>query len=107
MKKGDTVKFKNIVDKGDETARMILLENPDGGRVLVEDICSLPIRPTRVLPVKDLEVTEQYAHIKEIISQNTGGCCMVDFIVLNSGKVIGIGMDDSIGIYANKEEAGI
>ena len=36
MKKGDIVKFRNVVDEGDEDLRMILLEDPDGGRVLVE-----------------------------------------------------------------------
>ena len=35
MKKGDIVKFRNVVDAGDEELRMILLEDPDGGRVLV------------------------------------------------------------------------
>lgn len=38
MKKGDIVKFRNVVDAGDENLRMILLEDPDGGRVLVESV---------------------------------------------------------------------
>lgn len=39
MKKGDLVKFRNEVDPGDAKVRMILLEDPDGGRVLVGDVC--------------------------------------------------------------------
>ena len=39
MKKGDLVKFRNEVDPGDTKVRMILLEDPDGGRVLVGDVC--------------------------------------------------------------------
>ena len=35
MKKGDVVKFKNIIDAGDENVRMVLLEDPDGGRVFM------------------------------------------------------------------------
>lgn len=38
MKKGDIVKFRNVVVAGDEDLRMILLEDPDGGRVLVGSI---------------------------------------------------------------------
>lgn len=56
MKKGDVVKFKNIVDAGDENVRMVLLEDPDGGRVLVEDICDMNIKPTWRYNVEDLEV---------------------------------------------------
>lgn len=41
MKKGDIVKFRNFVDAGDEDFRMILLENLDGGRVLVESIVDM------------------------------------------------------------------
>lgn len=39
MKKGDIVKFKEVVDAGDDKVRMILTEDPDGGRVLVGDVC--------------------------------------------------------------------
>jgi len=39
MKKGDLVKFRDEVDPGDTKVRMILLEDPDGGRVLVGDVC--------------------------------------------------------------------
>ena len=56
MKKGNIVKFRNIVDAGDENLRMILLEDPDGGRVLVESIVDMKIRPTYRYNVEDLEV---------------------------------------------------
>ena len=56
MKKGDVVKFRNIVDAGDEDLRMILLEDPDGGRVLVESVVDMKIRPTCRYSVDDLEV---------------------------------------------------
>lgn len=39
MKKGDIVKFSEEVDPGDTKVRMLLLEDPDGGRVLVGDLC--------------------------------------------------------------------
>lgn len=56
MRKGDIVKFRNVVDAGDENLRMILLEDPDGGRVLVESIVDMKIRPTDRYNVDDLEV---------------------------------------------------
>lgn len=56
MKKGDVVKFKTVIDVGDENARMVLLEDPDGGRVLVEDICNMIIKPTSRYNIDDLEI---------------------------------------------------
>jgi len=55
--KGDIVKFRNVVDAGDENLRMILLEDPDGGRVLVESIVDMKIRPTDRYNVDDLELS--------------------------------------------------
>lgn len=55
MKKGDIVKFRKAVDPGDEDLRMILLEDSDGGRVLVESIVDMKIRPTFRYNVEDLE----------------------------------------------------
>lgn len=46
MRKGDIVKFRKVVDVGDEDLRMILLEDPYGGRVLVEGVVDMKIRPT-------------------------------------------------------------
>ncbi|MDH4164357.1 MAG: hypothetical protein OEW15_16970 [Nitrospirota bacterium] len=54
MKKGDIVKFKETVDVGDEKVRMRLLEDPDGGRVLVEALVGMQLNPTYVYQVKDL-----------------------------------------------------
>jgi hypothetical protein len=59
MKKGDIVKFRNPLDDNEIKERYKLLEDPDGGRVLVEGICDLPIRPTRVLLVEDLELGKE------------------------------------------------
>lgn len=56
MKKGDIVKFKQVVDAGDEDLRMVLLENPDGGRVLVVAIVDMNLKPTSRYNVEDLEV---------------------------------------------------
>ncbi|MDD2856966.1 MAG: hypothetical protein PHU01_15730, partial [Desulfuromonadaceae bacterium] len=64
MKKGDLVKFRNIVDAGDEDIRMILLEDPDGGRVLVESIVDMNIRPTHRYSVEDLEICINSSHLK-------------------------------------------
>lgn len=58
MKKGDVVKFNSIVDKGDEHLRMILIENPDGGRVKVMALVDMNIRPIDIYPVKDLMLCE-------------------------------------------------
>lgn len=55
MKTGDMVKFVNIVDPGDDEARMILIDNPSKGRVTVEHIVNMAIRPTSVYNVEDLE----------------------------------------------------
>lgn len=43
MKKGEIVKFKKAVDAGDKNLRMILLEEPDNGSVLVEAIVDMNI----------------------------------------------------------------
>jgi hypothetical protein len=56
MKKGDFVKLKYPLDHNEEEERFILLEDPDGGRVLVEGVCDLSIRPTRILNIDDLEL---------------------------------------------------
>ena len=55
MKKGDIAKFINPLDKNEVEERFKLLEDPDGGRVLVEGICDLKIRPTRVLDTNEIE----------------------------------------------------
>lgn len=56
MKKGDIVKFKKVVDLGDDKIEMRLLEDPDGGRVLVESLVGMAINPTAIYQVDDLYV---------------------------------------------------
>ena len=63
MKKGDLVKFNEIVDPGDDEVRMVLLEDPDGGMVLVEALVGMQINPTYVYQIKDLvEEDKPVAH---------------------------------------------
>ncbi len=61
MKKGDIVRFKKFVDPGDEKVRMRLLENPDGGRVLVEALVGMEFNPTYVYPTEELVECEEAA----------------------------------------------
>lgn len=66
MKKNDIVKFKVEVDSGDSAVRMIVLEDPDGERVLVGDShiinkdgsTKLAVKATCRYNVSDLEVCE-------------------------------------------------
>lgn len=58
MKRGDIVKFKKVVDPGDDRIRMRLLEDPDGGRVLVESLVGMTINPTSIYQVDDLVESE-------------------------------------------------
>lgn len=59
MKKGDIVKFKEVVDPGDEELRMVLLEDPDGGRVLVETLIGMQINPTSIYQISDLVICDK------------------------------------------------
>lgn len=59
MKKGDIAKFKNPLSPTEEKERFILLEDPDGDRVLVEGICNLPIRPTTIYRIEEIEVVTE------------------------------------------------
>jgi hypothetical protein len=63
MKKGDIVKFKTVVDPGDEDLLMVLREDPDGGRVLVADLINMTYLPTRVVLVEDLELADMQIKI--------------------------------------------
>lgn len=57
MKQGDVVKFTNpTADETDD--RFILLENPDGGRVLAQAIVDLPIRPTYIFRTEELAIID-------------------------------------------------
>ena len=72
MKNGDIVKFKKIVDAGDENIRMVLRENPDGARVLVAGIVDMSIKPTSRHNIEDLEVCGEITNavmLKEVIER--------------------------------------
>jgi hypothetical protein len=58
LRAGDVARFRDPADDTEAMERFILLEDPQGGRVLVECICSLPIRPSRVLLEADLAPVE-------------------------------------------------
>ena len=58
MQKGDVVKFKEPLDRGDESALMVLEENPDGDRVLVRHLVDMKLQPTSIYPIKDLILQE-------------------------------------------------
>ena len=56
MKKNDVVKFKEPADEAESMERFVLLEDPDGGRVLVQGcVAGWAIQPTRILSTDDLE----------------------------------------------------
>lgn len=55
MKPGMLVKFKEIKEAGDDQAIFKVLELR-GDRVLVEQVCKLPIKPTSVYLISDLKV---------------------------------------------------
>lgn len=54
LKKGDRVRFRRVVDPDDDKIVMVLLEDPDGGRVLVKSLIWDSLNPTRVLPTSEL-----------------------------------------------------
>ena len=58
MKKYDFVKFKRIVDPQDNELRMMLIDDPEKGRVMVQVIDDMPrpLPPIYVHPVEELEV---------------------------------------------------
>ncbi len=56
MRMGDIVRFKEVVDAGDEELRMVVLEDEDGGRVLVQALVGMRLNPTYRYNAQDLEV---------------------------------------------------
>jgi len=58
MKAGNIAKFKNIIDAGDEDIRMVVLEDADRERVLVEALVGMNFNPTYRYNVEDLEVCD-------------------------------------------------
>jgi ribosomal protein S27AE len=67
LKKGDLVRFRRVVDPNDDKIVMRLLENPDGGRVLVESLIWDELNPTRVLPTSELIKDSE---TKDVIKNN-------------------------------------
>jgi hypothetical protein len=43
-------------------------------------------------------------YIKETFTENMGGGCLVDFLILNDGRCVGIN-DESLVLYASYEQA--
>jgi hypothetical protein len=66
MKKGDIVRFKEIKDVGDDILRMELLEDPDGGRVLVRGLVNMKIQPTHVHSMDDLVIADEADDIRKL-----------------------------------------
>lgn len=66
MKKGDVVEYKDPLpdEKG---LRFLLLENPDGGRVLGEAMVDMAIKPFYILEVSEIKL------ISSLISTLPGG----------------------------------
>lgn len=56
MKRGNIVKFKDVIDAGDDELRMVVLEDEDGGRVLVQALVGMKLNPTSRYNVRDLEI---------------------------------------------------
>lgn len=57
MKKGDIVKFKRVIDPEDADLRMILLEDPEKGRVRVKVLLvHMENPPIYIYRVEELEL---------------------------------------------------
>ena len=58
MKKHDVVKFKDPVSDIEVKSRFVLLEDPDGPRVLVKEIYDMPFPRTTIFNVDELVVCD-------------------------------------------------
>lgn len=58
MRKGDLVEYKDPLPD-EEGLKFILLEDPDGERVLAEAVVDLVIRPSYILQVSDIKMSDQ------------------------------------------------
>ncbi len=56
MKRGDIVRFKEVIDAGDAELHMVVLEDEDGGRVLTQALVGMRLNPTCRYSSQDLEV---------------------------------------------------
>lgn len=72
LKKGDRVRFRRAIDPGDDKIIMVLLEDPDGGRVLVESLIWESLNPTRVLPTSELIKVSKTKNPSKLISKYKG-----------------------------------
>lgn len=59
MKVGDIVVFKEVLDAGDEDARMVVIED-NGDRVLVRHLVDMKLQPTSIYLKSDLKVKRGY-----------------------------------------------
>lgn len=61
IKTGNIVRFRNVVDAGDENARFLVLDDygTDSAKCHVKQLAtSLPLEPTFVYLKRDLEIVE-------------------------------------------------
>jgi hypothetical protein len=66
MRKGDIVRFKEVIDEGDDELRMVVLEDEDDGCVLVQTLVGMRINPTSRYNVTDLVIFDsvsRYYHL--------------------------------------------
>ena len=60
IKKGDFLKFKEILEEGDENLIFLAIENEDGGRVKVQAVnVNLTLKPVHIYESKDLKKIEK------------------------------------------------
>lgn len=57
-----------------------------------------PLFANTHFPDEGAPESDELSHIDQTYSENTGGGCMVDVLVLKSGKVISIS-DDSVAVW--------
>lgn len=57
FKVGDVVKFREVVDAGDERARFVVTDVYDH-RLIIRLVCDLPIPPTQVVNDSDVMLVD-------------------------------------------------
>lgn len=95
MEKNDVVKFKKFLEPGDDKLKMVLLEDPDGGRVLVKALAGMAINPTNRYNVDELELIDpKYDYqVVEGIKQNN--------FKKKIAEKSGVGVNDLKNIFSN------
>lgn len=56
-----------------------------------------------ILPESESHTMINTVYIEKIESENTGGGCMVDFVILKDGRVLGIN-DEYVCLYASMDD---